>query len=237
MRSIPILLCATACGPIYPDPVRQPGPPPSQPSAGPPGASGDPWSGAADPASAQPNDPYGAAPTPEPSPDPGPQAPAPPRRPPPRPQPPRPTGVPAAAQALVDAHNRYRAQHCAAPLAWSPQLAQVAQRWANALRDRGCQFGHSGGEYGENLAAGTTGTLDGGAVAAMWYDEVREYPFPNGGFSMRTGHFTQLVWRETTQLGCAMSQCNGNDIWVCEYDPPGNVQGMYRDNVKPKGCR
>src|SRR5262249_30292853 len=47
--------------------------------------------------------------------------------------------------AWVEAHNRYRARHCAAALTWSAKLADVAQRWANALRDRGCQFGHSGG--------------------------------------------------------------------------------------------
>jgi hypothetical protein len=71
----------------------------------------------------------------------------------------------------------------------------------------------------------------------MWYDEIKQYSFPNGGFSMQTGHFTQVVWRETTQMGCATATCRGMDIWVCEYDPPGNVQGMYRQNVLRQGCR
>src|SRR5262249_39616317 len=83
---------------------------------------------------------------------------------------------------LVDAHNRARARHCAKPLTWSPRLAQVAQHWANALRDKGCVFGHSGGDYGENLAAGTAGTLDPEAVVKMWYDEVAQYRFASGGF-------------------------------------------------------
>src|SRR5262245_13478390 len=60
-------------------------------------------------------------------------------------------GTSSEAQQLVDAHNRVRAKHCARPLAWSPKLAEVAQQWANSLRDRGCVFGHSGGDYGENL--------------------------------------------------------------------------------------
>ena len=46
--------------------------------------------------------------------------------------------------------------------------------------------------YG-TLAAGTTGTLDGRAVTAMWYDEVKGYSFQQPGFSMQTGHFTQVV--------------------------------------------
>jgi uncharacterized protein YkwD len=141
------------------------------------------------------------------------------------------------AQRLVDAHNRVRARHCAKPLAWSAKLAQVAQQWANALRDKGCAFGHSGGSYGENLAAGTSGTLDAEDVVKMWYDEVSLYRFPNGGFSAQTGHFTQVVWRGTARVGCGRSQCNGMDIWVCEYDPAGNWQGQYRENVLPTGCR
>ncbi|HEU4731276.1 MAG TPA: CAP domain-containing protein [Kofleriaceae bacterium] len=145
--------------------------------------------------------------------------------------------VTADAAAWVDAHNRLRAKHCARALTWSPKLADVAQRWANALRDRGCQFGHSGGDYGENLAAGTSGTLDPGSVVKMWYDEIASYRFPNGGFSMKTGHFTQVVWRGTAQVGCGHTQCKGLDIYVCEYDPPGNWEGQYRENVKPPGCR
>lgn len=137
----------------------------------------------------------------------------------------------------VDAHNRLRGKHCAAPLSWSAKLAAVAQRWANALRDRGCMFGHSGGPFGENLAAGTIGTLDPATVVQMWYDEVAQYRFPDGGFSMKTGHFTQVVWRGSRRVGCGRSRCKGMDILVCEYDPAGNWEGQYRDNVLPRGCR
>ena len=141
------------------------------------------------------------------------------------------------AQRFVDAHNAVRAKHCAPPLTWSPKLAAVAQKWANALRDKGCAFGHSGGQYGENLAAGTEGVLDPEATVKMWYDEIAKYRFPNGGFSMETGHFTQVVWRGTSQVGCGHSQCKGNDIWVCNYDPAGNWDGQYRENVLPASCK
>lgn len=141
------------------------------------------------------------------------------------------------ADAYVAAHNGYRAKHCAPPLTWSPKLAELAQKWADALRAKGCAFGHSNGSTGENLAAGTTGTLDPEGVVKMWYDEIALYKFPNGGFSMKTGHFTQVVWRGTTQVGCGRSQCNGMDIFVCEYDPAGNWEGQYRENVLPVGCK
>ena len=96
---------------------------------------------------------------------------------------------------------------------------------------------HSGGKYGENLAAGTASVLDGERVSEMWYDEVAKYSFKNPRFSMETGHFTQVVWTTTTQVGCGMAQCKGMDIWVCNYDPPGNVKGQYRENVKPTSCK
>lgn len=146
-------------------------------------------------------------------------------------------GQPAYARSIVDAHNRYRAKHCGGPLTWSPQLATIAQTWANSLRDKGCMFGHSGSSYGENLAAGTTGSLTPEAVAAMWYDEIAKYKFPAGGFSMTTGHFTQVVWKQTTAIGCGVVTCNGMDIWVCNYDPAGNVEGQYPAQVKPVGCK
>lgn len=246
--------------------ARPPAPDPSQ-ASGPPGGGADPWGAgeageAAAPAGSegapggsapegQPDDPYAAAPPPAPG-DPyaapaparpiGPEArpgPGPAKPGPGKPAPPeaRPGALSADQQALLDAHNRVRARHCAPALSWSPRLAQVAQQWADSLRDQGCKFGHSGGRYGENLAAGTSGTLDGRSVTGMWYDEVKLYSFGSGGFSMETGHFTQVVWRETKQMGCGVSTCRGMDIWVCEYDPPGNVQGMFRQNVLPTGCR
>jgi len=168
------------------------------------------------------------------------QAAPPPNRPAPAPRAPADKSGPAldaTAQQFVDAHNRVRERHCAAPLEWSQKLAQLAQKWANHLRDAGCVFGHSGGDTGENLAAGTIGALDAAGSVAMWADEEKLYRFPNGGFSMKTGHFTQLVWRGTTHVGCGHSQCNGNDIYVCEYDPAGNVEGEYPENVKPPGCK
>jgi uncharacterized protein YkwD len=140
-------------------------------------------------------------------------------------------------KAFVEAHNRVRAQHCAPNLSWSSKLAASAQKWADTLKARGCVLGHSGGQYGENLAAGTSGTLDENSVVGMWYDEFKKFNFRSGGFSMKTGHFTQVVWRGTREVGCGRSQCNGIDIYICQYDPPGNVEGEYRDNVKPTGCR
>jgi uncharacterized protein YkwD len=140
------------------------------------------------------------------------------------------------AQRWIAAHNKVRAAHCAPALTWSTKLAAVAQTWADTLKAKGCMFGHSGTSYGENLAAGTRGALDPESTVAMWYDEIKLYTFPAGGFSMKTGHFTQVVWTTTTQVGCGQVTCNGNDIYVCNYDPPGNWEGQYKEHVLPTSC-
>lgn len=154
--------------------------------------------------------------------------------------PPSATGrdIGAAMTKVLDEHNRYRANHCAPALSWSDELAAAAQAWAERLRDTGCQFEHSSTKYGENLAAGTPGHLPPEDVVRMWYDEIADYDFASGKFEASTGHFTQVVWKSSTRLGCGMvSDCNGMDIWVCQYDPPGNYEGKYDDNVVPTTCK
>lgn len=174
--------------------------------------------------------------------EPGATAPAepPPDRDPPRatPTPRSPSGLPADMQALLDSHNRVRTQHCAPPLGWSTKLAASAQAWADALRGKNCAFEHSRTKFGENLAAGSPGALDAEGVTAMWYEEIDQYNFKRPGFSMATGHFTQVVWRQTSLLGCGKSTCsNGMEIWVCQYDPPGNIHSQFPANVSPRGCK
>jgi hypothetical protein len=70
-----------------------------------------------------------------------------------------------------------------------------------------------------------------------WYAEHERLDWSSLGFSMDTGHFTQLVWLETRELGCGMAQCNGGDLVVCNYAPPGNVLDTFRENVLPMSCR
>lgn len=141
------------------------------------------------------------------------------------------------ARAILDAHNQYRQRHCAPPLEWSDELGAVAQRWADQLAADGCKFDHSRSPYGENLAAGTESVLGPEHAAEMWYREIDKYDFGGGGFSMETGHFTQVVWVGSQRLGCGSSRCDGLRIWVCNYDPPGNVTGQYRENVLATTCR
>jgi uncharacterized protein YkwD len=140
------------------------------------------------------------------------------------------------AHPILDAHNRVRAQHCAEPLVWSDTLERAAKSWVDHLAGSGCQLQHSQTQYGENIAGGSPSTQTPEGVVALWYREKDAYDFRTGGFSMRTGHFTQLVWRGSRQLGCATASCGGIQLWVCNYDPPGNMLGDFQRNVSPV-CR
>lgn len=120
-------------------------------------------------------------------------------------------------QATLQAHNAARARRGAAPLAWDESLASVAQAWS----DRGV-FKHSNNRYGENLAMGTGNCKQ---AVDLWVDEEKLWR-PGMGFTMKTGHFTQVVWKGTKKVGCGFAK----GIVTCNYSPPGN-SGNYGGNV------
>ena len=93
--------------------------------------------------------------------------------------------------------------------------------------------------YGENLAFfSPVGIADPARVVGGWYAEAERYDFSRPGFSFEAGHFTQVVWVGTREVGCGVARCGDRaEIWVCNYGPPGNVQGEFERNVLPAGCR
>jgi pathogenesis-related protein 1 len=134
---------------------------------------------------------------------------------------------------LLQLHNKARANVRVGPLSWSKQLAIYAQEWANHLASARCRMEHrpnSGKwkqEHGENLFIGTAGYYGVADAVKAWVDEKEYYRGGTLNFSNwhASGHYTQVVWKDTKQLGCAKAECKGNIIIVCNYDPPGNVLG------------
>ncbi|MDB9436159.1 CAP family protein [Dolichospermum lemmermannii CS-548] len=145
-------------------------------------------------------------------------------------------------------HNSYRATHSSPNMTISSSANNTAQGWAQYLATNGL-FQHSGATQrnnaGENLHVSYTTapsinytTLANTAVQS-WYNEVSAYNYNSPGFSSATGHFTQVVWKSSTQLGCGTAKgtktLNGtkyNAFYVvCHYLPAGNVQGQFPANV------
>jgi pathogenesis-related protein 1 len=145
--------------------------------------------------------------------------------------------------AIIAAHNKWRAEAgVTGPLTYSPVLAQAAQTWADTLKStNNCQMRHStaDGRYGENLYWGSAVQRSDGRTAVqkvtpehvvyLWGREKAHYdPKRNSCAPGKVcGHYTQVVWSTTTEVGCGMSVCEDTkqQVWVCRYAPAGNWVG------------
>ncbi|XP_059149268.1 uncharacterized protein LOC131936348 [Physella acuta] len=143
------------------------------------------------------------------------------------------------------AHNEFRAKHQAPPLTLSDDLNEYAQNYANHLAKIG-KMVHSdcdmnGERLGENLAYKWTSApggadMTGAEPTEMWYSEIEDfkrYGDASNIFS-GTGHFTQVVWKSSKQLGMGKAKTSDGKVFaVGSYRPPGNYVGNYKENVLP----
>lgn len=146
------------------------------------------------------------------------------------------------AKAMLDAHNSHRYNHSAPELSWSDELAGIAKKIGHT-----CNYNHSmdvdGGGYGQNIGAGAP-PEDGPAMITnlMYNGEIGLYPGYGSEPSMenfeRWGHFSQLVWKGTRQVGCATIHCpdglanTGQHVspyfLVCNFKPSGESRRSYQ---------
>jgi len=132
--------------------------------------------------------------------------------------------------------NVHRRRHCVPQAQLSDKLNNYAQAYAQRLANSNCAFRHSGGPYGENLYM-TSGSMNPGAATNAWYAEVSKYNYDRGSFSMATGHFTQVVWKTSTNFGIGMARCaSGATIVVGSYEGRGNYAGQFQQNVLRPRC-
>jgi len=131
--------------------------------------------------------------------------------------------------AVINRHNEIRAEvFTDAPMSWSNEIEKSAQSYADTLGAKGVMEHDSQRLYGENLAISST-SLSYTKATDMWYGEKKDYTYGNG-FKSETGHYTQIIWKKSTQLGCASAvfqqgDWKGGTIVVCRYSPAGNYNG------------
>ncbi|KAF5404559.1 hypothetical protein PHET_01787 [Paragonimus heterotremus] len=157
----------------------------------------------------------------------------------------------------VAAHNAFRSMHGCPNLQFDLDLAISAQNYAKVLAAKE-NLVHSGCEdYGENLAT----RMSSGVVqlsgthnlqyltfkvimtkkpdlskeaTQLWYDEINLHDF-GGDFNPNSGHFTQVIWKETRNAGFGVAKSSDeHKIFVVgHYKPAGNINGLFRENVLP----
>lgn len=138
------------------------------------------------------------------------------------------------AGAVLATHNSARAAVRVPPLQWDAKLAQGAATWANHLARLG-RMEHSPDkqrpDQGENLWMGTAGAYRPEDMVGSWVAERRYFrnqPSPNfstTGNWADVGHYSQIVWRDTKRVGCAIGRGRGDEVLVCRYQPAGNWDG------------
>ena len=125
-------------------------------------------------------------------------------------------------------HNELRKQHGSEPLKLSEDLNKIAQEYAEILAKIN-EIKHSNNKYkgydlGENIFCCSGTEIQGDNMTLSWYKEINDYDFNNPGFISGTGHFTQLIWKETEEVGFGFSQSkNGIYYGVANYFPAGNI--------------
>jgi pathogenesis-related protein 1 len=138
---------------------------------------------------------------------------------------------------MTAVHNQWRFKTGVPNLTWSNDLTASAQKWADKLAQSGCKMKHSTTTNGENIYwAGAAQRTDGTSsaqeitdqnVVDAWGNEVKYYDYANNSCHSVCGHYTQVVWKSTTKVGCGMATCNDKEqIWVCQYTPHGNMVGQ-----------
>jgi len=139
-------------------------------------------------------------------------------------------------QRVLAAQNAERAAVGVPTLAWDAKLAADARVWADELAKTG-RFEHSPDQpgqepQGENLWAGTPRAFAPEAMVKLWLAEKSDYRpgvFPNNSRSgdvENVGHYTQVIWRASHQVGCAAAVGRDEEFLVCRYSDAGNVIGQ-----------
>ncbi|XP_040899181.1 Golgi-associated plant pathogenesis-related protein 1-like isoform X2 [Toxotes jaculatrix] len=140
-------------------------------------------------------------------------------------------------QEFLATHNSYRAKHSTPPLKLNSELSAACQEWADHLLEID-SLDHSDTKDGENvftMSSSADFKLTGKEAVDSWYSEIEDYDWNNPGDSESTGHFTQVVWKESTELGVGFATNGKTAFVVGQYRPAGNMDmpGCFEKNVLP----
>lgn len=149
---------------------------------------------------------------------------------------------------ILDAHNGCR--RGVSPTAtnmlkmyWSDGLESAAQTWVNKCivghdnNDERRQSANIGAQVGQNFAQAWSWAQS----IKLWHDEVQFFDYDTQATNTigeTVGHYTQVVWSESSLVGCAMANCGTKKHYICNY-AYGNMQGQknYNNGASCADCQ
>jgi uncharacterized protein YkwD len=135
----------------------------------------------------------------------------------------------------LEFHNKVRNDVGVSPLSWSSEISKYSQEWADYLAENGCHLKHRSPtdiktkRYGENIGWSSSSNYTLLDASKAWQSEISS--FKNEILTdenwYKAGHYSQMVWRNTTQIGMGIAKCTDSSIIVvANYNPPGNYMGQ-----------
>jgi pathogenesis-related protein 1 len=128
---------------------------------------------------------------------------------------------------MLHSHNTVRLKRQIPPLLWSTRLEAAAQEWAEHLSSIGALQHDRSRRVGQNLFVSYGRQMPPAFVVGKWAEESKDYDERRFKCAQGEvcGHFTQLIWRGTKEVGCGVAGGENGQFWVCYYSPPGNIIG------------
>ena len=135
-------------------------------------------------------------------------------------------------QEFLDYHNKYRTDLSLPNLKWSKKLASKSLKWGKKIRRNNCQSikgtFHSDDEInGENIAWNSKYLESPAGIVELWASEKKFFVYRDYPSCCKDicGHYTQIIWKDTQEVGCAVVSCGEDQVWICKYYPAGNYVG------------
>ncbi|XP_014354751.2 repressed by EFG1 protein 1 isoform X1 [Papilio machaon] len=141
----------------------------------------------------------------------------------------------------LEIHNEYRREHGVPPLVINKEISKVSQKWADELAKKDAMAYSLNKNYGENVYCGWSPDPNVKIKARdcldKWYSEINKFSFGREPEVLTCGHFTQIIWKDTRELGIGTAKSKSGKLYVvANYFPPGNYSGQFVKNVLPPGA-
>ena len=136
-------------------------------------------------------------------------------------------------QEILEIHNKKRLLHNSPHLKINSDLSKLAKESANKIsrKETFTKNIYNGQYLGENVYIYKGITLEAENICNEWYNEIQNYDKSLNKYQKNTGHFTQMIWKETKEIGCGYKRNEGIYYVVVYYYPAGNTLGDFKDNV------